>query len=56
MATFIAGRIEKAREDGVSAGKAKYMAYFVNTTIYAKFKADVDTILITDGYEDCIVE
>lgn len=55
MCTFIAGRIMKARESSIAEGKAKYKAYFVNTKIYEKYRADVETILITDGYEDCIV-
>lgn len=36
-------------------GQEKYRAYFVKTTLYTKWKSDVDTILIAEGYEDCIV-
>lgn len=55
MTTFIARMIIKARQKGLEAGQAKYAAYFVNTHIYADYKADVDTILTTDGYGDAIV-
>lgn len=55
MSTFIARMIEQAAERSEEQGKAKYRAYFVRTSIYAKWKPDVDTILITDGYEDIIV-
>jgi len=55
MSTFIARMIEQAAERSEEQGKAKYRAYFVRTLIYAKWKPDVDTILITDGYEDIIV-
>lgn len=55
MCTFIARMIESAYDKSEEAGKAKYRAYFVSTKIYAKWKEDVDTILITDGYENAIV-
>lgn len=55
MREFIAGKIEDARETSLEAGQAKYRAYFVKTKLYAKYKADVDTILTTDGCADCIV-
>ena len=55
MSTFMAGRIELAKETSLDAGQDKYRAYFVNTLIYAKYKADADTILTTDGDGDCIV-
>lgn len=56
MVTFIAQRIEEAFDrGGLESGQAKYRAYFVNTRLYLKQKADVDTILATDGYEACIV-
>lgn len=40
---------------GLVSAQAKYKAYFINTTRYARFKADVDTNLQTDGYGSCIV-
>lgn len=55
MSTFIAKMIESAFDKSEEAGKAKYKAYFVNTPIYEKWKAEVDTILSTDGYEAAIV-
>lgn len=56
MAPFIALVIMQARDaGGAQAGQAKYRAYFINTNLYLRFKPDVDTILQTDGYGDCIV-
>lgn len=57
MSTFIAGRIEKARETSIEAGRAKYRAFFITPVkkIYEKYRNEVDTILTTDGLEDCIV-
>ena len=55
MITFIAQRIEEARDISLEKGIAKYKAYFVNTRIYKKYRADVDALLDQDGYEDCIV-
>ena len=56
MAPFIARMIIKAANKSLEQGQAKYRAYFVKTHIYADYHADVDTILTTDGYEDCIVD
>ena len=55
MVTFIAMMIKEARDTSLSAGQLKYRAYFVNTSLYLRYKPDVDAILIQDGYEDCIV-
>ena len=55
MSTFIARMIEQAANKSEEQGRTKYRAYFVNTHIYANWKADVDTILTTDGYEAVIV-
>lgn len=55
MTPFIAKQIEKAAKKSIADGQAKYKAYFVKTEMYAEFREDVDTILRTDGYEDCIV-
>ena len=41
--------------NGLTSAQAKYRAYFINTTRYVRFKADVDTNLQTGGYGDCIV-
>lgn len=56
MVKFIAIRIEKEADKSLEAGQAKYEAYFVNTGIYEKYRADVDTKLTADGYADVIVE
>lgn len=55
MATFIAKQIMKQADISIEKGQEKYKAYFVNTALYEKWKSDVDTILTTDGYADCIV-
>lgn len=55
MITFIAGRIMLDADKSTQQGQDKYKAYFVNTSIYHKYKNDVDTILRTDGYIDVIV-
>lgn len=55
MITFIAQRIEEARDISLEKGVAKYKAYFVNTKIYKRYRADVNALLEQDGYEDCIV-
>lgn len=55
MVTFIAGRIELEADKSLEAGKDKYRAYFVNITIYERYRKDVEAILIQDGYGDCIV-
>ena len=56
MSTFIAQRIMKDADISIERGQAKYEAYFVNTRLYLKYKEDVDTILMTDGYGACIVD
>jgi hypothetical protein len=62
MATFIASRIILAANISLEAGQQKYRVYFINTTLYLAYKADVDIILQTtytlqypDGYGECIV-
>ncbi len=45
MAGYLAMRIE--------AGKLDYVAV---VTRYPQFKADIDTILINDGFQELIVE
>ena len=56
MATFISRMIMEKADKSIEAGQKKYRAYFVNTKLYKNWKEDVDTILVTDGYEDVIVE
>lgn len=55
MTTFIARMIMEQADRTTEAGQKKYKAYFVNTKLYGKWKADVDSILETDGYVDVIV-
>lgn len=55
MSAFIARQIETACDKSEDAGKAKYRAYFINTKIYEKWRAEVETILRVDGYESVIV-
>lgn len=54
MSTFIAKRIMEQADKNVEAGQNKYKAYFVRVKIYEKWRSDVESILITDGYEECI--
>ena len=56
MATFIASRIMEEANKSTEAGRKKYRAYFVRTSLYKKWKDEVDTILETDGYDEVIVE
>ena len=58
METFMAQRIEEARDISLEKGQAKYKAYFIKKNaakLYHRYQANVDTILTTDEYEDCIV-
>ena len=55
MSPFIAQQIMKQANISEEKGQAKYRAYFVNTSLYLKWQAEVDTILETDGYGYCIV-
>ncbi len=55
MNTFIARMIMTQADKNLEAGQDKYRAYFVKVKIYEKWRSDVESILITDGYEDCIV-
>lgn len=54
MSAFIARMIMQQADISLEKGQAKYKAYFVNTHLYAKWQPDVDTILTTEGYADCI--
>lgn len=54
MTAFVVRQIEKEADKSLEQGQAKYAAYFINTKIYKKYKADVDAKLIEDGYEEVI--
>lgn len=58
MVAFITRMIEEAASISEEKGKAKYKAYFVNPKKrpYERYRADVDTNLMVDGYEDIISE
>ena len=55
MTTFIAMMIEREADKRLEQGQDKYRAYFVNTKLYVKWQAEVDSILQVDGYADVIV-
>ena len=58
METFMATRIEEAREISLERGQAKYRAYFVRKSaakLYGRYQDTVNSILELDGYSDCIV-
>ena len=55
MATFIANMIIKARNTSLANGQAKYRAYFINLTLYKRYKEKTDAILTSNGCNDCIV-
>ena len=55
MSAFIARMIMQQADISLEKGQAKYRAYFINTKLYVKWQSEVDTILTTDGYSDCIV-
>ena len=54
MVKFIANSIIKAKAVSLENAHEKYAAYFINTNIYAKYRTDVNNILIESGNEDCI--
>ena len=58
METFMATRIEEAREISLEKGQAKYRGYFVRESaakLYGRYQDAVDSILELDGFSDCIV-
>ena len=55
MITFIANRIIEARAISLVAGQAKYRAYFIATTLYERYRLDVEAILLIEDCGDCIV-
>lgn len=55
MTGFIKNQIIKQGDISKEAGIAKYEAYFVNTTIYARYRDEVDRLLTEEGYDFCIV-
>ena len=55
MALFIAKMIMTQADVYLENGQEKYRAYFIKTTLYTKWQPEVDTILVNQGYADCIV-
>lgn len=55
MSTFIAKQIMKKRAISLEEGQNLYRAYFLNTSLYLKWKSDVDSILQLEDCGDCIV-
>ena len=58
METFMATRIEEAREISLEKGQEKYRAYFVRKSaakLYGRYQDIVNSILELDGVSDCIV-
>lgn len=55
MSPFISRMIIQQAKISAEKGQAKYRAYFIKTPLYLNWKDEVDTILETDGYADCIV-
>lgn len=56
MVSFIAKMIKKSANNSLEEGQELYRKYFINTKIYASYKACVDEILVDDGYDDVIVK
>ena len=56
MVSFIAKMIMQQADKSIEAGQDKYRAYFINTSLYLKYKDSVDAILSENGYcSECIV-
>jgi hypothetical protein len=56
MENFIKRMIAQQADISLSTGQEKYRAYFINTSIYEKYKKGVDTLLKSDGYSKVIVK
>lgn len=56
MVNFIVRGIKKAYDSSIEEGQELYSKYFINTKLYSSYKAQVDEILKSDGYEGVIVE
>lgn len=52
---FIANKIIEAKEKSLTAGQAKYRAYFIKLPYYTNYKEAVDAILVAKNHGDCIV-
>jgi hypothetical protein len=55
MPTFMEQQIIKQANISLTAGQQKYRVYFINTSLYQAYKADVDTILQTTFSEQYLM-
>lgn len=55
MGTFIARMIMKESEKSIERGKEKYKVYFIKTSLYRKWKKEVDNLLKNEGYQKVII-
>lgn len=56
MGAFIAHRIESTYDyNGLTAAQEAYRHMFIATTMYAKYRAECDAVLTSEGYTVCIV-
>jgi hypothetical protein len=55
MESFVARMIKQNADVSLEQGQEKYRAYFINTSIYSKYKTGVDEKLVEDGYGNVIV-
>ncbi len=56
MEKFIARMIKESADVSIEQGQEKYKSYFVNISLYEKYRATVNDILIQDGYANIILE
>lgn len=56
MAHVIAKNIRKHYYNSLEEGQEYYRKYFVRTHLYAAYKDDVDTLLMSWGLGACIVD
>lgn len=57
MSSFITNRIKKERDNySLKQAQELYKSYFVNISIYEKWRSEVDSLLTSDGYSECIVK
>lgn len=55
MTEFISRMIMKYADQDLEKGQELYRKYFINTTIYEKYRKEVDEILKQSGLEAVIV-
>jgi hypothetical protein len=56
MVLYMAQKLKMFKDTkGLVAAQGLYRTWFITTAIYSDYKADVDLILVSDGYGDVIV-